>query len=303
MKRNILFMNCASSLALVIIINALIPVLPTGAAELPIDLGSASTFGVLAGSTVTSTGNTIVYGDLGISPGSALVGFPPGIVNGTTNINNATAIEAKADLALAYADAASRTNQVILLGAEIGGLVLTQGLYKASSSLAITTGDLTLDGQNETNAVWIFQIGSTLGVAASHSITLINGARAENIFWQVGTSATLGANATFRGTILADQAITLESNVIFEGRALAITTAVTLIASTFHVPNSVELASSTLVTGPYITAPEQSLNLSTQTITVTATTPTCFYLLRSSTSLTITGINVVSNTVSITYAY
>lgn len=303
MKRNKAFTNRTSSLAMVIMITALMPVFSTGATELPIDLGSASTFGVLAGSTITSTGNTVVYGDLGISPGSALVGFPPGIVHGTTNLSNATALQAKADLSLAYADATSRTNQPVLLGAEIGGLVLTQGLYKVAASLAITTGDLTLDGLGETNAVWIFQIGTTLGVADNRSITLINGARAENVFWQVGSSATIGAYATFRGTILADQAISLGVDVMFEGRALAVIAAVTLANTTFQVPNSVVLASSTLVTGPYITAPEQSVNLSTQTITVTATTPTCFYLLRSSTVLTITGINVASNIVSITYAY
>jgi Ice-binding-like len=303
MKQNRLFMNSTSSVALVIMINALMPARETIATQLPLDLGSASTFGVLAGSTVTSTGSTIVYGDLGISPGTSLVGFPPGIVNGATHLYDGTATQAKTDLALAYIDATSRTNQAILIAAEIGGTVLTQGLYKATTTLSITTGDLTLDGLDDPNAVWIFQTGTTLGMAANRTIHLINGARAENIFWAVGSSATIGANVTFRGTILADQAITLGANVIVDGRMLAIAAAVTLDATTFHVANSVELASSTLVAGPYITTPEQSLSLSNQTITVNATNPTCFYLLRSSTSLTITGINVVSNNVSITYAY
>jgi hypothetical protein len=284
-------------------INALMPVIPTWAKELPLDLGSAATFGVLAGSTITSTGNTIVYGDLGISPGTSLVGFPPGIVKGATHLYDGTATQAKTDLSLAFTDANSRTNQAILLAAELGGLVITQGLYKATTTLSLTTGDLTLDAQNDTNAVWIFQIGTTLGVAASRTINLINGARAENIFWAVGTSATIGANTTFRGTVIADQAITLGDNVLFDGRALAIAAAVTLDDTLFFVANSVELAASTLVVGPYITVPEQSVSLSNQTITVAASNPTCFYLLRSSTSLTITGINVVSNNVSITYTY
>jgi len=303
MKPNKLIISNTSSLALVIMISALMPVLPTWATQAPLNLGSASTFGVLAGSTVTSTGNTIVYGDLGLSPGTSLVGFPPGIVNGAIHVYDGIAGQAKTDLVLAYADAASRTNEAILIAAELGGAVLTQGLYKATTSLAITVGDLTLDGQSDTNAVWIFQIGTTLGVAANRTIHLINGARAENIFWQVGSSATIGANVTFRGTILAYQAITLGDSVLFDGRALAIVAAVTLDDTTFQVANSVQLASSTLVTGPYITAPEQSVSLSNQTITVAAPDPACFYLLRSSTSLTITGINFVSNTVSITYAY
>lgn len=281
---------------------ALMPALQAFAQQEPLDLKSAKTYGVLAGSTVTTTGNTIVYGDLGISPGTALVGFPLGIVKGAIHLNDAIALQAKTDLSSAYTDAATRTNQVIALATEIGGFILTEGLYNAAS-IALTTGDLTLDGQNDTNSVWIFQIGSTLNVAASRRVNLINGARAENVFWQVGSSATIGATATFCGTILASQSITLGAGGTFEGRALAITAAVTMDANTLLVADSVILAKSTIVGGPYVTAPEAVVDLQTQTITVAMTDLSCFYLLRASTILTFTGIRIEEGNAILTYAY
>jgi hypothetical protein len=273
------------------------------AAQAPVNLGSAENFGVLAGTTITGVGATVVYGDLGISPGTALVGFPPGVVNGATHVNDAVAIQAQTDLASAYADAAGRSDLVIPVPAELGGLILTQGLYRAASTLAITTADLTLDGLDSTNAVWIFQMGSTLDVAASRTVNLINGARAENVFWQVGSSATIGANVTFRGTILANQSITLGAGGTFEGRALALHAAVTLDANTFLVADTVILKTAAVVEGPYIAEPEANVNLGTQTIIVPLTDPQCFYILEASTKLTFTGIWILEDSVVITYDY
>src|SRR5450759_4846678 len=126
------------------------------AAELPVDLGSAASFGVLAGSTVTSTGDTIVNGDLGVSPGYSVSGFPPGTVNGNIYVADLTAAQAQLDLTIAYNDAAGRSTAPVTVAGNIGGQTLPPGLYKSTSSLAISSGDLTLDGQGDPNAVFIF---------------------------------------------------------------------------------------------------------------------------------------------------
>ncbi|MBI1784088.1 DUF3494 domain-containing protein, partial [Candidatus Sumerlaeota bacterium] len=136
------------------------------AAELPVNLGTASGFGVLAGTNVTNTGATILSGDLGVSPGSSVTGFPPGIVIGTQHVADGVALQAQTDLVTAYNDAAGRlpapTLPPFLLSGDVGGQTLAPGLYKSASTLLIQSGDLTLDGQNDPNAVWIFQIGSAL---------------------------------------------------------------------------------------------------------------------------------------------
>jgi len=191
-------------------------------AQLPVPLGSAANFGVLAGSTVTSTGSTIVIGDLGVSPGGAVTGFPPGTVLGTIHAADATAATAQNDLTTAYTDAAGRPGAV-LVAADIGGTTITPGVYNAASSLGIT-GTVTLSGAG----VYIFQIPSTLVTASSSQVVLAGGATADNIFWQVGSSATLGTNSTVFGNILAQASITENTNAVLNGRALARTGAVTL---------------------------------------------------------------------------
>src|SRR5437879_1899031 len=128
----------------------------------PVPLGSAATFGVLAGSTVTSTGATTVNGDLGLSPGTAVTGFPPGIVTGTTHLGDPAAAQAQLDLTTAYNDAAGRTVGAITVAGNLGGQTLTPGLYKSTSSLEISSGDLTLDAQGDVNAVFILQMASTI---------------------------------------------------------------------------------------------------------------------------------------------
>ena len=191
-------------------------------------LGTAETYAVLAGSTVTSTGGTTVDGDLGLSPGSAVTGFPPGIVsNGVIHISDAPAIQAQVDLTTAYNYAAGLGVDATL-PAGLGGTTLTPGVYDSADTTFGITGTLTLDAQGDANAVFIFQAGSTLVTAGSSEVVLINGAQAGNVFWQVGSSATLGTDSTFRGNILALTSITLTTGANVEGRVLARNGAVTM---------------------------------------------------------------------------
>lgn len=185
-------------------------------------LGSAATFAVLAGSTVTNTGPTTINGDLGVWPGTAVTGFGPGVVNGTIHAGDTAAQHAQASLTIAYNDAAGRVGAVLLAG-DLGGRTLTPGLYKSTSTLSIT-GDLTLRGKG----VYIFQIASGLTVNGSSRVVLTSGATAANVFWQVGSSATLATTSVFNGTILAFTSISLATGASMHGSALARNGAVTL---------------------------------------------------------------------------
>lgn len=201
--------------------------LPAG--EAPIALGAASDYAILAFNTVTNISNpgTIVTGNLGISPGAALIGFPPGQVIGMIHAGDSAAATAKASLLAAYNDAVSRLGAAVL-PADLSGLTFTPGLYKSSTSVMIAAGNLTLDAQGNTNAVFIFQMGSTLTTNAGTQVILSGGAKATNVFWAVGTSATLGTTSIFKGTILAGSAITMKTGAVIEGRLLAQGAAVAL---------------------------------------------------------------------------
>jgi Ice-binding-like/Bacterial Ig-like domain len=201
-----------------------------------VDLKSAAAFAVLAGSTVTSGGPTLIAGDLGVSPGTAITGFPPGTVVGTQHPGDPTAAQGIADLATAYNDAKGRTQCAVTLAGNLGGLTLTPGLYTSTSSLAISAGDLTLDAQEDSDAIFIFQTASTLTTTVGRQVVLINGAKAANVFWQVGSSATFGTSSAFEGTIMADQTITLNSGATLNGRALAHIGAVNLASNTVVRP-------------------------------------------------------------------
>lgn len=203
------------------------------AAHAKVGLGTADSYAVLGGQTVTNTGPTVVSGDLGVSPGSAVTGFPPGtVINGAIHAADAAAAQAQVDLTTAYNDAAGRACTTDLTGQDLGGLTLVDGTYCFSSSAQLT-GTLTLDAQGVSSAVFIFKIGSTLTTASASSVNLINGAQACNVYWQVGSSATLGTTTTFRGNILALTSIALQTGAtIVEGRALARNGEVTLDTNT-----------------------------------------------------------------------
>ncbi|HEX7838007.1 MAG TPA: ice-binding family protein [Kofleriaceae bacterium] len=209
----------------------------TGACSLAsLALRSAGNLAVLAGSTVTSTGATSVTGDLGVSPGTAVTGFPPGILVGAQHAGDPAAAQAITDLTTGYNDAAGRTLCAVAVAGNLGGQTLVPGLYKSTSSLEITSGDLTLDARGDPHAVFIFQMASTLTTTSGRQVILSGGARAGNVFWQVGSSATLGTGSVFQGTIMADQAITMGTGAKLNGRLLARIAAVSLDGNTIVKP-------------------------------------------------------------------
>jgi hypothetical protein len=199
-------------------------------------LGAAEAFAVLGGSTVTSTGATALTGDLGVSPGSAVTGFPPGTRSGSTHAGDAVSAVAMGALTSAYNEAAGRTVAPVTVAGNIGGLTLPPGLYKSTSSLAISSGNLTLDAQGNPNAIFIFQVASTLTTTSGRAVILSGGAKSANVFWQVGTSVTLGTTSVFKGTIMANQSITLNTGANLNGRALARIGAVALSGSSVVLP-------------------------------------------------------------------
>ncbi len=201
------------------------------AAATAIDLGTASSYAVLAGTTVTNTGPSTVQGDLGVSPGAAVTGFPPGAVTaGVIHAADANAGSAQADVVTAY-NAAAAQPTTDNIAADMAGLTLIPGVY-TGGGLSLS-GTLTLDAQGDPNAVFVFQAASTLVLASSSQVSLVNGAQACNVFWQVGSSATIGTNAQFVGTVLALTSIAAETNASIDGRLLARNGAVTLDSNTF----------------------------------------------------------------------
>ncbi len=238
------------------------------AAPVPVNLGTAANFGLLAGSAITNaSAGTSITGDVGSSPTPTVTGLTPLQVNGTlyTAADPATA-QAQTDLTVAYDQAAGATCNTDLTGTDLGGLTLVPGVYCFSSSAALT-GTLTLDGQGNAGAQWIFQIGSTLTTATSSTVSLINSASKCNVFWQVGSSATIQTNSTFVGNILALTSITLDGGIL-NGRALARNGAVT-IAAQETVDNSGCAGCFILVSSPSagtVTRITAYANHSTQTV-------------------------------------
>jgi hypothetical protein len=190
-------------------------------------LGAAGSFAVLGASTVTNTGPSVVNGDLGVSPGTAITGFPPGVVNGTTHAADAAALAAQNAVTAAYVGLAGQACNTNLTGQDLGGLTLTPGVYCFSSSAQLT-GTVTLNGLGNAGAVWVFQIGTTLTTASGSRVAFINGGQPCGTFWQIGSSATLGTNTTFSGNILALASITLNTGAANSGALFARTGAVTL---------------------------------------------------------------------------
>ena len=204
--------------------------------QVAVPLGSALSFGALSGSGITSTGATTITGDLGVSPGTSVSGFPPATLTGTKYVADRTAVGAEANLTLAYNNASGRSNCAVSVAGNIGGQTLTPGLYKSTSSLAISSGDLTLNGGGNPNGVFVFQVASALTTTSGRAVVLTNGAQAGNVYWQIGSSASLGTTSIMKGTILAYASITLATGAHLEGRALARTGDVTLAGATIVVP-------------------------------------------------------------------
>ena len=208
----------------------------TATAASAVHLGIAAQFAVLGASTVTNTGPSIINGDLGVSPGLAVVGFPPGIVNGAIHEGDAVAAQAQADLTTAYNTAAGLQCDVNLTGQDLGGMTLTSGVYCFNSSAGLT-GMLTLDAEGVEDAQFIFQVASTLTTASASRVRTINGVRACNVYWQIGSSATLGTATAFVGTIMAYTSVTVTTGATIRGRALAQNAAVTLDTNTITKPS------------------------------------------------------------------
>jgi ice-binding like protein/Big-like domain-containing protein len=209
---------------------AISAVMASGAQAATVPLGTANPFAVLGGSTVTNTGPSVINGDLGVSPLTSITGFPPGVVNGTVHPADGVASGAQDDLVIAYDNAAGRSSDVTLSADPVGS-TLAPGTYTASSSLDLS-GDVTLDAHQDPNAVFVFQVGSGLTVASGSRILLQGGAQACNVFWQVGTSATIGSGSAFVGNILALTSISMDTGATLDGRALARNGAVTLDTNT-----------------------------------------------------------------------
>jgi hypothetical protein len=271
-------------MGLVLAVAVMAPHSDATAGQAPVNLGSASRFAVLAASEITSVPTSAIKGDVGLSPAarSKIAGLTPVEVVGTifaADDGGAVAVmltQAQGDLTTAYNDAAGRTlAPVDVANADLGGRTLAPGLYKSSGTLAIT-GNLTLDAQGDPNAVFIFQMVSSLNTAPGSQVILSGGANAANIYWQVGDSATLGTTTIFKGNILADQSIALQTGATLEGRALARIAAVTLDANAITIPSLSEPPRF----GPIFRAPNGSVTL------VITNTPGLTLTLQTSANLT-----------------
>ena len=219
----------AAALLLVTGNTAIAAIAPT------VPLGTSANYAVLGASTVTNTGNSTLDGSLGLWPGTSITGFPPGKVlpPGTTDTTNAAAKQAQSDLTVAYVNAAGRPIDATTT-ADLANLQLGAGVYAGPGKSALRlSGPLVLDGAGDPNSVFIFQTDSTLTTGSGSRVSLINGAQACNVFWQVGSSATLGTGSVFNGNILALTSITVKTSVTVHGRALARNAAVTLENDTF----------------------------------------------------------------------
>jgi hypothetical protein len=223
---------------------------PVAAHAAPVNLATATPFVVLGGATVTNTGPSVLNGDLGVAPGTALPGFGlPAVVNGATHANDAVANQAQADLATAYDVAAAEPLTANLSGTNLGNRTLTAGAYRYTSDAQLT-GALTLDAQGDPNAQFVFQIASALTTASASSVVLINGASPCNVFWQVGTSATLGSTTAFQGNLMALASISLNNAATVVGRVLARNGQVSLINNVLTAPGCAAGSTTSTTTAP-----------------------------------------------------
>lgn len=228
----------------------------------------ALSFAVLAGTTVTNTGPSVISGELGVSPGTAITGFPPGEVsNGSRHVADALALQAQTDLEAAYADAVGQ-DRPTELPSDLGGMSLVPGLYKQATALSLT-GTLTLDAKDDPSATFIFQTGFTLSTAANSTIELVNGAQACNVFWRVGSSATLGPGSSFAGSILALASVSVQTGTTVSGRVLARVGQITMDTSSISRPT----CDTPSTAGPFSKIPPVTAVPSAPGPTPTATEP------------------------------
>jgi len=267
---------------------------PIAGAATALSLGSATPYAILAGSTITNTGSSVITGDIGLSPGTAITGFPPGHQSaGVTQVADAAAQSAKSDLTGAYLVAAAEVPFVAVSG-DLGGQTLVAGVYRSTSSLSLT-GTLTLNGAGNADAVFILQAGSTFVAASASRIVLENGAQACHVYWQVGSSATLGTDSQFSGSLLALTSITLNTGAQVTGRLLAQNGAVTLDTNVITVPTCLAstTTSTTAATGTTTsTVAATSTTTTTTTATIAATTTTA----RAGSGVTTTSTPVTTTT-------
>jgi hypothetical protein len=261
-----------------------------------VDLGTAAAYGVLGGSTITNTGLTVIGAPIGLSPGSSITGFPPGIDKGE-DINNGPATQAKADAETAYQVLAGLPSSKDLTGTDLGGQTLLPGVYTFSSSGGLT-GTLTLDGGGAANSQFVFQFGSTITTASVSSVVLINGAQACNVFWQVGSSATLGTGTKFLGNVVARTSITVTTGVsLSQGGFYALDGAVTLDTNSID-PNG---ACGALPATPSSATPSSASPTNIVTLSsITVTTPSIISITPLPSVVTITTTSTKTNSASTT---
>ena len=218
---------------------------PTDAKTLPdaeggqvtyVSLGTAGNFVVLSGETITNTGFTIINGNVGLSPGSSITGFPPGVVNGVVHLSDAVAAKGKQDLTAAYTDASGRSGAPVPLSGDLGGKTLKPGLYVSATSMGLTSGDLTLDAGGNQDAIWVFQMGTTFISMVGRKVLLVGNAKPDNVFWSVGSSATIGVNSTMVGNFLTHTSITVQTGATMLGRFLTQVGSVTFDSNTVNRP-------------------------------------------------------------------
>ncbi len=256
------FLTAAGKSAVALAIVLMLSVLGSNAVAAPtaVALGTADSFAVLAGSGITNTGPTAITGDIGTFPNTSITGVTSLTLTGTNHAGDSVTQGAKTDLVTAYTTAAGE-GPTTAISADLVGRTLQPGVYNSASAIGLS-GVLTLDAAGDPNAVWVFQAGSTLITASGSRVVMLNGAQSCNVYWQVGSSSTLGTNSTFIGTIMALTSISLQTGATLDGRALARNGAVTMDTNT--ITRSV-CTTSTATPTPTAT--------STSSPTATATSP------------------------------